>query len=239
MTRWPAAVLLVISSGNAADNPKTVLDGVYSADQAARGQAAYAANCGSCHLDDLTAYRGALHGHAFAEAFQGGTLEHLFQITKKTMPRDAPASLRDDTYVDIIAYVLQTNSFPAGREELKLESLKGIQISAKTGQEAIPNFSLIAVTGCLGDGTGDTWTLTRATEPAKTANPDAMNAADLKSYETKALGKLSFKLLDTSYFQPGSHRGHKIVVKGFLIRHTEGDEINVTWLQMVASNCGT
>jgi quinoprotein glucose dehydrogenase len=112
----------------AADNGKTVLDGVYSTDQAARGQAAYTASCSACHLDDLTAYRGALHGIAFVENLRGDSLDSLFRITKDTMPRDAPASLRDDSYLDIIAYILQVNSYPSGREDLKMDALKSIRL---------------------------------------------------------------------------------------------------------------
>jgi mono/diheme cytochrome c family protein len=229
------ALLIATDLGRAAD--KTVLDAVYSSDQATRGQAAYTASCSSCHLDDLTAYRGALRGKAFVEIFQGDTLDSLFRLTKTTMPRDAPASLRDETYLDIIAYVLQVNGFPSGREDLKLDSLNNIQIVGKTGMKPVPNFALAAVIGCLSEGPGDNWTLTRATEPTKTNNPDSVSAAELKAFQATPLGKQKFHLLDTGYFQPASHKNHKIAVKGFLIRHAEGDEINVTSLQMLASNC--
>src|SRR5271154_654270 len=116
-------VALVFAAGLVAQTPddgKTVLDGVYSADQAMRGQAAYTASCSSCHLEDLTGYRGALHGIAFAENFQGDSLDSLFRITKKSMPRDSPASLTDAMYLDIVAYVLRMNSYPSGGEELKI-----------------------------------------------------------------------------------------------------------------------
>jgi mono/diheme cytochrome c family protein len=139
----------------AADNGKTILDGVYSSDQAARGQAAYTASCSACHLDDLTAYRGALHGIAFVENFQGDSVDSLFRVTKNTMPRDAPASLRDESYLDIIAYILQVNFYPSGGEELKMDALKSIWIVGKSGPEAPPNFALVAVIGCLEQGPGD------------------------------------------------------------------------------------
>jgi mono/diheme cytochrome c family protein len=223
--------------GVATDGGKTVLDAVYSADQATRGQAAYTASCGSCHLDDLTAYRGALHGKAFVETFQGDTLDALFRLTKTTMPRDAPASLRDETYVDIIAYVLQVNGFPSGREDLKSDSLKNIQIVGKTGPEPVPNFALVSVIGCLAEAPGDNWTLIQATEPAKSSNPDSVSAVELKAFQAIPPGKQKFRLLDAGYFKPASHKNHKMAVKGFLIRHAEGDEINVTSLHMLASSC--
>jgi mono/diheme cytochrome c family protein len=221
----------------AADNGKTVLDGVYSSDQAARGQAAYTASCSACHLDDLTAYRGALHGIAFVENFRGDSLESLFRVTKNTMPRDAPASLRDDIYVDIIAYILQVNSYPPGSEDLKMDALKSLRIVGKSGPEAAPNFALVAVIGCLEQGPGDNWTLTRASEPAKTRNPDASRAEELKAYTAVPLGTRTFRLLEATYYRPASHKGYKMAAKGFLVKQPHGDQINITSLQVLAANC--
>jgi hypothetical protein len=44
--------------------------------------------------------------------------------------------LGDAAYLDVLAYILQQNSFPAGTEELKPDAvlLKGIQIVAKPSQ---------------------------------------------------------------------------------------------------------
>jgi quinoprotein glucose dehydrogenase len=221
----------------AADNGKTILDGVYSSDQAARGQAAYTASCSACHLDDLTAYRGALHGIAFVENFQGDSVDSLFRVTKNTMPRDAPASLRDESYLDIIAYILQVNFYPSGGEELEMDALKSIWIVGKSGPEAPPNFALVAVIGCLEQGTGDNWTLTRATEPVKTRNPDVSRSAELTAYTAVPLGTRMFRLLEITYFRPASHKGEKMAAKGFLVKHPDGDQINVTSLQVLAESC--
>jgi len=221
----------------AADNGKTVLDGVYSADQAARGQAAYTASCSACHLDDLTAYRGALHGIAFVENFRADSLDSLFRVTKNTMPRDAPASLRDDTYVDIIAYILQVNSYPSGKEDLKMDALKSVRIVGKSGPETPPNFALVAVIGCLEPEPGDNWALTHATEPAKTRNPDASRSAELTVYTAVPLGTRTFRLLEATYYRPASHKGSKMAAKGFLVKHPDGDQINITSLQVLAESC--
>jgi mono/diheme cytochrome c family protein len=236
-TRLFSFIIFAALLAGAADTRKTVLDGVYSADQALRGQAAYTANCSSCHLDDLTAYRGALHGKAFLENFQEDNLESLFRITKSTMPRDSPASLPDDTYLDIIAYVLQVNSYPPGDETLRMDALKSVRIVGKAGPETLPNFALVSVIGCLTQGSGDTWTLTRTTEPIKTRNPDASSREALKADEAKPLGIRILRLVDVSYFQPASHKGHKMTAKGFLIRQPDGDQVNITSLQMLAASC--
>ncbi len=220
-----------------ADQTKTVLDGVYSADQAERGQSAYTAHCASCHLDDLTAYRGALHGIAFSENFQGDSLERLFLVTKNTMPRNTPGSLPEETYLDIIAYVLQENLYPSGSLDLKRDSLKSIQIVGKAGSETVPNFTLVAVVGCLMPGPGDSWMLTGATEPAKTRNPDAARDEELTAYMQKSPETRTYQLLEAGDFRAASHKGNKMAAKGFLVKHSDGDQIHLTLLQVLAETC--
>ncbi len=61
------------------------------------------------------------------------------------MPRGAPATLSDKTYVDIVSYVLKVNEFPAGAQELRVEDLPRIQLIGKDGPEPVPDFSLVRV----------------------------------------------------------------------------------------------
>ena len=42
----------------------------------------------------------------------------VFDYVKATMPADDPASLEDAEYLDILAYLIQANGFPAGAREL-------------------------------------------------------------------------------------------------------------------------
>jgi hypothetical protein len=42
----------------------------------------------------------------------------LFEYTRENMPQDDPGSLDDETYADIVAYVLSENDFPEGGDEL-------------------------------------------------------------------------------------------------------------------------
>jgi hypothetical protein len=54
------------------------------------------------------------------------------------MPQDAPASLRLQTYLDLVAYLLQSNEFPAGEHELPAQSTLLAQIgieSSANGQK--------------------------------------------------------------------------------------------------------
>src|SRR5438876_412976 len=104
----------------------------------------------------------------------GGTdVDDLFSQTKASMPADAPSSLSDNTYLDIVAYILQVNAFPAGRNELSADAIKSIRIEGKNGPEPAPNFALIRTVGCLAQGPDTAWVLADAGEPVRTKNPAA------------------------------------------------------------------
>ena len=99
---------------------RTVWDGVYAEAQAARGKIAYDAQCAYCHSPDLRGqgFAPGLVEDVFASRWQDGNLGDLFTIVKATMPQDKPASLTDEEYAAIVAYLLQANRYPAGQQEL-------------------------------------------------------------------------------------------------------------------------
>ncbi len=106
------------------------------------------------------------------EKYRESTLDLLFEKTKTTMPRGAPASLSDKAYVDIVSYLLKVNEFPAGAEELRVEDLPKIQLIGKGGPEPVPDFSLVRVVGCLDTNASDgAWMLLNSTDPVRTGNP--------------------------------------------------------------------
>lgn len=129
-----------IRSVRAADTQKTTMDGVYTAEQAARGKAQYSQTCANCHMDDLSGSGQALPlaGDAFTETWEGQTVGDLFDLIHNTMPQDKPGTLSSDVVVDVISYLLQYNKFPAGKDELKNDpaALKSILITTKGGSPA-------------------------------------------------------------------------------------------------------
>jgi S-disulfanyl-L-cysteine oxidoreductase SoxD len=124
-----------VRSVRAADAQKTTMDGVYTADQATRGKAQYTQACANCHMDDLSGSGQALPlaGDAFTETWEGQSVNDLFDLIHNTMPQDKPGTLTPDATVDVIAYLLQYNKFPAGSDELKSDpaALKNILITKK------------------------------------------------------------------------------------------------------------
>jgi quinoprotein glucose dehydrogenase len=121
--RTAAAMLgttIALFTGIAAQSERTVWDGVYSKAQAERGQGAYTTACASCHGADLAGGEMApgLTGGEFQANWSGLTLDQLFERIRTSMPLDRPKSLFRAQVADIVAYVLDTTSFPAGANEL-------------------------------------------------------------------------------------------------------------------------
>jgi S-disulfanyl-L-cysteine oxidoreductase SoxD len=129
-----------IRSARAADQQKTTMDGVFTNDQATRGKAQYSQACANCHMDDLSGSGQALPlaGDAFTETWEGQSVADLFDLIRNTMPQDKPGTLTAEATVDVIAYLLQYNKFPAGTDELKNDpaALKNIIITKKAGAPA-------------------------------------------------------------------------------------------------------
>ena len=102
----------------------TVWDGVYTAEQAQLGAAAYRENCASCHAEDLGGGSNSpsLIGVSFQFLWGDKTLHELFEAIRTTMPTDQPESLPRQTYLDIVTYIMQMNEFPAGEEALEADA---------------------------------------------------------------------------------------------------------------------
>lgn len=96
--------------------------GPYTEAQADRGQEAYARHCASCHLVGLDGVIGVappLAGPEFLSRWEGASLYRLFHYVRATMPLDAPRSLHDRTYADVLAHVLRENGVESGDTELR------------------------------------------------------------------------------------------------------------------------
>jgi len=96
----------------------------FTAEQAARGKTSYDANCVSCHGPDLISanYGPPLAGPYFDGKWVGKTVGALYTHTHDRMPPSRPGQLGDDTYADLVAYILQVNGLPAGDAELPTDT---------------------------------------------------------------------------------------------------------------------
>src|SRR5262249_34091197 len=98
-------------------------DGVFSETQAARGQQVYTRACAVCHLDTLQgdAVSPALVGPSFFARFPDFTALETVTAIRDAMPQNAPDSLGDQAYVDLLAYLLKMNGNRSGESELKTD----------------------------------------------------------------------------------------------------------------------
>src|ERR671935_2465622 len=120
---------------HAQEPTKSVWDGVYTEEQAKRGQPLYAEQCASCHGPELMGGEMAppLATGDFLSGWDGLTVGDLFERIRISMPQNAPGSLSGQQNADILAFVLASNKFPAGTDELPKEAmiLKTIKFEAK------------------------------------------------------------------------------------------------------------
>jgi cytochrome c5 len=216
---------------------KTVWDGVYTTAQSQRGESAYTEHCVSCHKADLTGIEGAMKGDFFMERRREDTLETLFLDMKATMPRRRPGSLPDQTYVDIISYLLQNNEMPAGDAELKPELLDKIDVVGKEGPKPVPNFAPVLSVGCLIANGENRWMLTNASEPVRTHDSFKKIEKEIKASQERALGPNTFRLADAENFDAAANVGKRVQVKGVIVRAPAGNRINVNSIEPIADTC--
>ncbi len=91
---------------------RSVLDGVFTEEQANRGESTFRTFCSSCHSNSEFASPG------FRERTSGRRVGGFFEYIRFNMPEDSPASLSAGAYANVVAYILYLNGFPPGDEEL-------------------------------------------------------------------------------------------------------------------------
>lgn len=224
----------------------TVWNGVYTDGQAARGRAFYeGARCAGCHGVSLEGGRAGrpdppLRGEQFMERWREDSLQSLYTLMSTLMPRNDPGILTDEQYVDILAYLLQSNGFPTASTELGAGSLGSIRIEGEDGPKPLPHRATVQVIGCLTEESEDDWMLTMAPEAARTRTLDTTIPEELQAAAKKPLGTRAFQLrnlLMLGAFEPSEYRGHKMMAKGVLLRDSDQDRISLTLMESLAPTC--
>jgi len=100
---------------------QTSSNGAFTAEQAKNGERQYQSRCASCHGADLHSTEPEapdLTEGAYKFGWQGKTVADRFETIRSTMPPGRAKSLDDQTYLDIVAYILQFNGVPPGSRKL-------------------------------------------------------------------------------------------------------------------------
>ncbi len=106
---------LPVQRGKAASPPPAL----YTQSQARQGASTFEGKCASCHGHHLEGGVGpALEGPVFASAKSGFTIQQIYEFLSVEMPAYAPGSLSRTQYLDITAFLLQQNGYPAGSRAL-------------------------------------------------------------------------------------------------------------------------
>ena len=137
MTLWPSVVPVFIliafateaaAQASATKRPRTTRSGIYTSQQAKRGQDVYVGMCKSCHTPETHT------GAVFTAKWNGKALSELYAYISEQMPKNEPASLSPEEYADVMTYVLKLNGMPAGTKELPPDgdAMKSIRIEAKS-----------------------------------------------------------------------------------------------------------
>src|SRR5688572_24933269 len=126
------AFLASLGVAVAAQATRSVNEGVYTADQAKKGEGLYKEQCAACHGDNLegSGPMPPLAGKDFLTNWSGKSVGELFEKTHTTMPATAPGTLTPAQAADIVAHLLSTGKYPAGAAELdsKMEPLLAFKL---------------------------------------------------------------------------------------------------------------
>ncbi len=209
----------------------------YTIAQAERGQTAYLENCAACHGENMDDGEFAipLKGVDFRQQWRVRSLEQLFTVTSVTMPQDRPGRLGDETYADILAYILQENGTDAGSSELPsdpeaLLALAPPNWRAAPGGGLAPGVVLPPAPGrpnpldrlrpvtdtMLLDPADGEWLLWRRTY-------DAFGYSPLKQINTTNVDDL--RVAWTWSLAPGPNESTPIIHDGVMFIHGYGDHV--------------
>jgi mono/diheme cytochrome c family protein len=89
----------------------------YLTSQAARGERIYQSTCGECHQP------GQLIGQGFVESWNDRRVYDFYALVRGTMPLDNPGGMKEQEYLDVVAYLLQANHAQPGPDSLKADTL--------------------------------------------------------------------------------------------------------------------
>jgi mono/diheme cytochrome c family protein len=111
---------MIVSVTALAQQPRTTWSGIYTTEQAERGEKLYAEQCAQCHGEGLGGVESApaLTGDMFNSNWEGVALGDLLDRIRMSMPQNKPGSLSRAQTADIVAHMLKVSGFPSGETPL-------------------------------------------------------------------------------------------------------------------------
>jgi mono/diheme cytochrome c family protein len=127
---WAAALLLsgTVAQGSAVQ--KTSNDGIYTKEQADGAKAQFDKVCAECHPFTVAGKKKSkdvpLGDEPFFQNWEGRALSEIISTIALTMPNDGSATVTEEEAVNLVAYILQQNSFPAGSAPLTKDTASAV-----------------------------------------------------------------------------------------------------------------
>ena len=107
------------ASVRSAQDSASVLDGVFTAEQAQAGAELFEGTCIRCHNPEQFVADGQ-----YSPAARFKNLGEMFEKVSTRMPADDPGSLPPEQYAAAMSYILTIAGYPAGQTELPAEAAK-------------------------------------------------------------------------------------------------------------------
>jgi cytochrome c553 len=231
---------------SAATPQRTIRDGVFTQAQADRGRQAYESNsCVRCHLATLEGREqggggngGApLKGLRFIQDFGESRLSKLVNKIRVDKPDDNPGTLSEQVALDIAAYILSKNEYPAGETELTTEAATASWIPGPPGAVGVPNYTLVSSVGCLHHDPTNSWLLRNAATVTPLAPTELDPAVTSSATAASTARTNTFRLLGAHRHNADALSNQGVQVTGYLVRLGAEIRISVISLQAAATAC--
>ena len=107
-----------------AEAAATTTQGVFSEEQATRGEDVFYNICAECHFEED-------FGGPFIQSWVGASVKDLLDEIVATMPEDNPGGMPTEQYIDVITYMFKINGMPTGEDELSTDALDAVEIAVE------------------------------------------------------------------------------------------------------------
>jgi mono/diheme cytochrome c family protein len=132
---WATALLLSGAVAQGSGVQKTSNDGIYTKEQADGARVQFDKVCAECHPFTVAGKKKTkdvpLGDEPFFQNWEGRALSEIISTIVLTMPNDGSAVVTDEEAVNLVAYILQQNGFPAGSAPLTKDTASAVVAKPK------------------------------------------------------------------------------------------------------------
>lgn len=129
---WMAAVAVILGASSLAGQEEdgeaeeaaatlNTTQGVFSEEQATRGEDVFWNICAECHFEED-------FGGPFIQSWVGASVKDLVDEIVATMPEDNPGGMPVEQYLDVVTYMFKINGMPTGEDELATDDMDAVEI---------------------------------------------------------------------------------------------------------------